>query len=368
MTTRYVGIGGSDANNGLSWATRKLTLNGVEDTPVVAGDTVYVGPGTYRELLTVDISGSAGNIITYIGDYTGANTDGVGGLVRVTGSDNDQTAARGNCITASTKIYRTFQGFQFDTSSSTAVNLAASCTNWIINKCFFDQGAANGILVAGASQSAITVSNCFFRPVRNQVPISYTHTVVVDNAAHVIENCIFQGPVATAAFTTSRVGGIAIKNCGFWGSSNAVLVGVALTVGQTVTVNNCLFQSCTVGVQGTVTGEIIEDYNSFFGNTTNRSNTATGANSLAYPALLDTRWFFQMTHEGAGPSHATQVISPFDLASFSQIINVAGTAPTTTDMRGTAVQGAQREWGALEYDNTLKIEGAAASSGQGWWG
>ena len=63
MTVRYVGKGGSDSNDGLSWANRKLTLNGVEDTPVVAGDTIYVGPGTYRELLTVDVDGSSGNPI-----------------------------------------------------------------------------------------------------------------------------------------------------------------------------------------------------------------------------------------------------------------------------------------------------------------
>ena len=47
MTTYYVGIGGSDANNGLSWANRKLTLNGAEDVPVAAGDTVYVGDAGY---------------------------------------------------------------------------------------------------------------------------------------------------------------------------------------------------------------------------------------------------------------------------------------------------------------------------------
>ncbi len=46
MTTYFVGIGGSDAANGLTWANRKLTLNGAEDVPVVAADTVYVGPGT----------------------------------------------------------------------------------------------------------------------------------------------------------------------------------------------------------------------------------------------------------------------------------------------------------------------------------
>lgn len=48
-------------------------------------------------------------------------------------------------------------------------------------------------------------------------------------------------------------------------------------------------------------------------------------------------------------------ISPFDLSSYSQLINVAGTSPTTTDLRGKSVIGAQREWGALEYDSSLSI-------------
>jgi len=49
----------------------------------------------------------------------------------------------------------------------------------------------------------------------------------------------------------------------------------------------------------------------------------------------------------------TKSITPFDLSQWSQLINVAGTAPTATDMRGTAVIGAEREWGALEYDPNL---------------
>ena len=111
MTTRYVGKGGSDSNNGLSWATRKLTLNGVEDTPVEAGDTVYVGAGTYRETLTCDVSGSSGSPISYIVDYAGSHTDGTGGVVRITGSNDDMTQTRADCIVASRKNYRTFRGF-----------------------------------------------------------------------------------------------------------------------------------------------------------------------------------------------------------------------------------------------------------------
>ena len=57
------------------------------------------------------------------------------------------------------------------------------------------------------------------------------------------------------------------------------------------------------------------------------------------------------------------MLTPFDLASYSQLVNVAGTSPTTTDLRGTSVIGAQREWGALEYDSTLKIEAGTGTGG-----
>src|SRR3990167_8549137 len=235
MTTYYVGAGGSDASAGTSWGARKLTLNGAEDIPVAAGDNVYVGPGTYREILTVDISGSDGNPITYIGDYTGANTDGVGGIVRVTGSDNDQTATRAQCITATTKTYRTFTGFMFDTTTAYMVNAATGCTNWIMDKCVFI-GGTGPILFSGLAQSTHTVQNCVFLATTSAQPaIYFLHSAVVDNAGHLIQNCLFMG----RQVTSTRVGGITIKNSTFAGCNRGVHVDTALTIGQVVTVNNC---------------------------------------------------------------------------------------------------------------------------------
>lgn len=47
--------------------------------------------------------------------------------------------------------------------------------------------------------------------------------------------------------------------------------------------------------------------------------------------------------------------TPFDLASYSQLVNLPGINPPATDMRGTGTVGAQREWGPLECDPGLEI-------------
>jgi hypothetical protein len=349
MTRRYVGSGGNDANAGTSWALRKLTLNGAEDTPVVAGDTVYVGPGTYRETLTCDVSGTNGNPITYIGDYSGVNTDGVGGMVRITGSNNDQTGTRNNLITGTSKNYRTFMGFVCDTNTgSNAMLYNSGGTNWIVQNCSFFGGATNGcslVRMAGAAGNHL-IQYCYFQGRANGYCIWFDHASTYDNSGNIVSDCLFNGQYN--GLRIERVGGITLRNSSFINfSNNTIYIVYALSVGQTETVNNCIFSSCVTAMNATTTGEITEDYNTFWGNGTDRTNTSTGTHSISYPPLFDTRWFFELI-SGKG-----RMLSPFDLASYSQLVNVAGTSPSSTDMRGTGTVGAQREWGALEYDPAL---------------
>lgn len=347
MATRYVGAGGNDSNTGLSWAQRKLTLNGVEDTPVEAGDTVYVGAGTYRETLTVDVSGSSGSPITYIGDYTGANTDGTGGVVRITGSDNDTTTTREGCIVASSKNYRTFKGFAFD-GSNYSIGISPG-TNWVIDQCFHARHGIRGITVSGVSTD-ITISNNYFSGGTYR-HINFEHTSFVSDANILIQNCIFNGNAGqnSNGVTIIRYGGVIIKNCYFNGTYMGVNVMKVPDTGQTVTVNNSLLNSCYFGLRAANAGFLIENYNNIVSCEVARGNVDVGAQSLTHIMLPDSRWFFEMVNGGS-------MLTPFDLASYSGLINVAGTSPTTADMRGTTVKGTQREWGALEYDPALKIK------------
>lgn len=355
MTIRYVGMGGSDANDGLSWATRKLTLNGVEDTPVVAGDTVYVGAGTYREQLTVDVSGSPGSPITYIGDYDGSHTDGVGGVVRITGSTDDTDLQSISGVTASGKSRRIFSGFSFDGVSGTNGGFKiAAATYWTIENCAIIKSGGRGILIEGASTN-IMIRNCFIIG-GTYYPIALEHSSVVDDANIVIENCI----LFTFAYSIQilRYGGVVIRNILFIGGDVAVRLSIVPSAGQTVTVNNCVITGMNLGLYSVTAGYLVEDYNNFVGNYTDRQNVDAGANSVSQPFLLDTRWFHEMVNGG-------NLVTPFDMPSYSKLINVAGINPSVTDMRGTGKIGAEREWGPLEYDPDLKTEAGDNGGGSG---
>lgn len=345
MTIRYVGIGGNDANSGLTWALRKATLNGVEDSPVAAGDTVYVGAGTYREQLTCDVSGTAGSPTTYIGDYDGSHTDGVGGVVRITGSDNDITATRTRGITSTSKDYRTFSGFHFDLTTQPNV-LADTASNWSVEKCFFGMNNHGGIQFSTSINMAI--DNCYFNGGYRgaQQAINIFASTTQDDKNILITNSIFSNNYI--CITVARTGGVVIKNNLMMAGLRGVNVSVVPNAGQTITAtNNIIYGFTGAGLYSASLGFLVEDYNSLFSNAADRTNVAVGEHSNTYPPLFDSKWFFELA------SRNQKLVSPFDLSSASQLINVAGTSPTTTDLRGQAVIGAQREWGALEYNPAL---------------
>jgi hypothetical protein len=82
---------GNDSYNGLSPQTAWRSLSKLKDV-MQAGDTAYVGPGLYREMITVSNSGTAEAWITFVGDTTGQHTGDPPGTVMITGADSmDET-------------------------------------------------------------------------------------------------------------------------------------------------------------------------------------------------------------------------------------------------------------------------------------
>lgn len=337
MAQYFVGLGGNNGNSGLTWALRKATLTGAEAIGLSAGDWVWVGPGTYPETHTTLAAGTAGNPITFAGDESGLFTDGIGGRVRITGSDNNTTITRASGI-SSVHNYRTWTGFRTDSCSSQCVSLA-NVTNNIIEKFNIQEGSSNGILVNGASQANNIIRKCRIRVGRG-FGINFTHTATVSNTNHVVENCIVTGyPASSVSIQNQRIGGITLRNITQSGGAGLARVTTALAVGQIMTVNNCIAgQGNLNAVHATVLGELIEDYNNFFGNAADRLNVAVGANSTAYP-----------------PGFASDLLTlgrttfeEWALADFSPLSAIAGTGVPSDDIFGVA-RVTPSSWGAIQY-------------------
>ena len=295
MTTYYVDWEKADnSGNGLTLATAKKTLNGAEDIPVAAGDFVWVRPGVYREMLTVDVSGSSGSPITYQGDVAGQIWH-PGGVVRITGSNDDLTITRSQNINsgsggAGSTNYRTFKGFNFGMVSD-AMIFNNKSDYWIVEDCVF---ANSDIWTVGIEwQNGVgnnIIRRCLFYSLSAPVQIRHD-TLQVDDKNNLVENCIFIG--GDTAIGIHRVGGTTIRNCLFLSHPWAgVYIPVALSNGQTTIVENCIFRgienaALVSTVDPATNEEITEDFNDFFGNNSDRDNVSVGANSTTDAPNLD---------------------------------------------------------------------------------
>lgn len=343
MTIYYVGKGGSDVNNGTTWALRKLTLNGVEDIPVVANDTVYVGPGAYREAFVVDVSGSSGQPITYIADTTGENTDEIGGIVRVTGSDDDQTATRTNVIGSNGKSYRTFRGFMLDYSAGAVVYVVGDPTNWILEDLFVESYSDNRSIIFTGDQSNNIVRRCILLPHANNNPIYMNHTSLVSNSGNSVENCILYGTRGCKSIALDYVAGVTITNCLFFGGYRGVQT-LNCSGGTAVNVKNSVFNRVHSPFYSDLLGTLVEDYNSLSAFSTARTLVNTGSNSDTYGAILEP----PLLHDG----YRFVSWMSGQLSIWSQVKAITGSSESSDDLFGMLrpVTSSKKSRGAIQYD------------------
>lgn len=144
MATYYIKTDGLDANSGLTEALAWLTLGKTQTKPIVAGDKVYVKYGTYAELLTITVVGTATAPIVFEGYYSTPGdfwTQPLANLPTITGS-----GARANCITtAATPLYHIFKGFNL--TGATGVGFNANGVNYInFIKCRIFGNISRGVL------------------------------------------------------------------------------------------------------------------------------------------------------------------------------------------------------------------------------
>lgn len=121
---------GKDTNDGLSPSTPWLTVTKAVQT-LIAGDTCYVGAGTYRERPTNVNAGTDGNLISFIGDPDSQYVIGdKPGIVRVTGCGVDEIPTAGT-VWDRQKDYVLLKNFVVDGCSGTyayAINNGSGIT------------------------------------------------------------------------------------------------------------------------------------------------------------------------------------------------------------------------------------------------
>lgn len=385
MTTYYVGKGGSDSNDGSTWALRKLTVQAGENL-LSANDTLIIGPGIYRERVVLLNGGTSGNPITWIGDVTGAQTDGIGGPVRITGSDNDITATRLNCVYGANGDgdWRVFRGLHMDMCTTDYIMFLDWGHNTIVEDCVFSYSAPTkgAIYFYRINNSPFTVRRCIFWQCDYGIVIRAGGTTGPTTAA-LIENCYFVGPGHNSPNSRAIIltdychKGWKVKNCTFLDIDNAVVSldtqtgWVDIDIVNSVflnTTNWCISFSSSAGEFAidscTANGGSGSDYTGSF---------TTSAFYPAFPLIRDDGHWIGPWYPGS-PSRLTDVsvhsCSATDLPT-QDIFGIDRVGNNTEMVRGCFGQPNDESWPAQGTTNpafgTYTLEFASAGIEQFIW-
>lgn len=262
MPVYYVRKTGSDAAAGTSPATAWLTIDKAANT-VVAGDTVYIGAGIYRELVTMDTAGSSGNPITYVGDIKGENT-GDAGLVIVSAFDNDdEPAVRAGCWDMNGKEFIVVRYIQFvGTSGSFVVGNTTNTSHIAYEGCEFDscsftlagRSATVSVILIEINEGAtptgdgLRFTNCLFW---GQFRLDWDSNAAAHvNLKWLFERCVFLGHNSSAPHGlvmtrntnngSNTIGGICVTGCTFIGVNAAWSLSVISNADNPLQMDNCV--------------------------------------------------------------------------------------------------------------------------------
>lgn len=352
MTTYYVRTAGSDENDGLSPAAAFLTIDKAANT-VAAGDVVYVGSGVYRELVTMDTSGTSGSVISFIGDVTGRYT-GDAGLVIISAHDSPyEPCTRVFALDLNYQQFLTFQNLTFEGGTTAAVGHTDGTTDTAYEAVTFQ----TCVIVSGEDHADRAVRlklNYGVTPTGDYglrfLGCRFVGEARFDNngqeTAHinikaVFQNCYFRGRASGSNLgivwygttgTTYTIGGVTIEGCVFDGCAQGVAAYYMKNTTDPIVVRNCLMLGCgnpCYNSASTATPVIIENVITWAcggnGGTVPYLSTAWPAVSFPHVGgLSDLAWYANM---GWSPYAPLEPMSPSPALGF-------GAGTLTSDQYG----------------------------------
>ena len=183
-TNYYVRVTGNDANHGRSAALAFKTINKAASV-ALAGDTVYVGAGTYAEKVAFVKDGTVLAPITFIADVTGMNT-GDAGVVTVNGGANPAFEIMDD-------NYITVSGFQATGSLGVYV---VNSPGAVIHNCKIYNTTGKGV---HSKTSSTRLEQC-------HILNGNGDALTVEGGSFDISNCLIENPNGHGISTSSITG------------------------------------------------------------------------------------------------------------------------------------------------------------------
>ena len=383
MTTYYVRKSGSDAAAGTSAGAAWLTIGkALGAAGIASGDTVYIGAGTYREVVTVAMTSAVAETFV-IGDVDGVKTGDAGEVIWTAYTTNDTTAPSGSAnVDLLGRDFLTFQRLtMIGGANSVIIATTLTSTNIKIQDCELlmqpSQATSTIQITIGFGVAANwTIERCVIRGGRNgaSLQITLTQGSGSDYDANIIvRNCLFIGGTAGAINLSStgagsqEGGGVYIYNCLIIHGATSATSGVR-TTGTTLTgaafafpvqVRNCIIEG---GISAGESGAIVENYNHVNAATTH-TNVTQGANTVTNTTYAATLSFGQSRYVGTFPRPFGEPRAGSPYLGFGN----DGTYTSSEDIRGnprpaggaTATKGI----GAYERSNTFAKETGTVRTG-----
>jgi hypothetical protein len=357
MATYYVKPSGSDAANGLTPGTAWASIGKIfaAASPVTGGDTVYIAPGAYRELITAAQTAWT-STVNIIGDPTASLVSWGGiqpGKVRFTSliSGDTSNASSSVMFTASSRGFMAWQNVNFEG----LLNITSS-GNTSFTRCAFIWATNTSVIntpivtMGFGTTSNYTFTKCIFdsRANNNNGGLWITIDNNTDHNCN-INDCLFSfGGFRIYGGVSTVANNINIYNCTFTGGSSG-FYGINTGNGSRIaTFTNCFFLGCAQAAQATGTSNILIQYSrailcSIFTTNVSQSNNAVNG---AIGVDLGENILFGLT---AQPYLST--LQGYANSAFG----ISSGAPAS-DMYGITWTGATPDVGAIAYQS-LQLAG-----------
>ena len=202
---RYVKTTGSDTANGLTPATAFRTIQRAVNSVSNPGTTIYVGPGTYSEQVTISSSsraGATGNPNTIVGDTAGTFTGSAAGEVIL---DGGGTRSYGFYITGSDNWIFDSLKIQRALYYDVYISLSSSNTAFSFIRCtIVVPTSTSGFGIYGTGLANFAVTSCVFERVPGSQHCTYLYQTRQGNLT--VDKCRLNMTGSNYLATTYRNG------------------------------------------------------------------------------------------------------------------------------------------------------------------